>query len=249
MRAWTINGAFLLMLAPAALAGPEITIEEKSFDAGPVERGTRIEHVFQYRNTGDQVLKIMSVRPSCGCTVAREYDREILPGGEGALPISLDTTKFRGSISKTITVSSNAENLGRMVLQVKASVIMPLEVLPNERVYVNARAGQEVVRSLLLRPQREGLEVTGVSSDNDLLTVALESIEIVEPEGLDKLAARLQPREGDLWLRIKLSDAAPVGVTQATVRLATSDPEVPKVDVFVRANVRESRRAARSKAP
>ncbi len=50
--------------AARQLQGGRISIAEPRFDAGTVAAGTRLEHTFEIRNTGDEVLEIQSVRPS-----------------------------------------------------------------------------------------------------------------------------------------------------------------------------------------
>jgi hypothetical protein len=234
---------FLLIasLAPAAWAGPVIAVDEPAFDAGEVEQGALVEHAFVIRNTGDEPLQIISVRPSCGCTVAKDYERQIAPGASGSIPITLKTKGFRGKISKTISVTTNAGNEPRSILQVRATVTVPLEVLPNASVYIRGKTGEKVERALLLRPRRDGLQVTGASSNDPHVSVTLEPASVGEAlSDAGPLAARLSPREGDQWLRVRLAEDVPAGDLSAYVTVTTSDPALPSVRVVVRARVQES---------
>ncbi|MFH1489500.1 MAG: hypothetical protein ABII06_11410 [Pseudomonadota bacterium] len=43
--------------------GPRLVIKEKSFDAGEIDEGRNIEHVFNVSNEGDSVLEIEQVKP------------------------------------------------------------------------------------------------------------------------------------------------------------------------------------------
>ena len=92
---------------PAA-ASPKISVELSSHDFGLVWAGDALRHSFTLRNTGTAPLKINSVKPGCGCTVAGSYPRSIPPGGSGIFPFTLDSTKLRsGTFTKTITITTN----------------------------------------------------------------------------------------------------------------------------------------------
>lgn len=43
--------------------GPKMVLEEKSVDYKQVDEGEVIQHTFNVRNDGDQVLQIKSVKP------------------------------------------------------------------------------------------------------------------------------------------------------------------------------------------
>lgn len=63
----------MLVLAVVAVAaagsagerqGPRIYVKDSKFDFGTVRPGTQQEHVFEIRNTGDEVLDIQRVQPT-----------------------------------------------------------------------------------------------------------------------------------------------------------------------------------------
>jgi len=59
--------AGLLYAGPLAAldnTGPKIEITEMRYDFGKVIQGTRVEHVFEIRNTGSEQLVIEKVQPS-----------------------------------------------------------------------------------------------------------------------------------------------------------------------------------------
>ena len=87
--------------APAAKGAPKITFDKPKFECGEVWSGDKIEHTFDVRNTGEGILKISSVKPSCGCTVAPNYSREIAPGATGQISILINTPQRRASREDT----------------------------------------------------------------------------------------------------------------------------------------------------
>ncbi len=47
-----------------ASKGPRIWVAEPLYDFGAVSAGAVLEHVFEIRNTGDEVLEIRKIAPS-----------------------------------------------------------------------------------------------------------------------------------------------------------------------------------------
>jgi hypothetical protein len=52
----------VLLLCRCAWAGPSIRFEQTSFDFGRIIQGKNVSHVFEFRNTGNEVLTIQSLR-------------------------------------------------------------------------------------------------------------------------------------------------------------------------------------------
>ncbi|HET8753374.1 MAG TPA: DUF1573 domain-containing protein, partial [Salinimicrobium sp.] len=63
----------------------EITFDETEYDFGTIDRGTNVEHVFTFTNTGDVPLVITDANSTCGCTVPSYTDEPIPPGEKGEL--------------------------------------------------------------------------------------------------------------------------------------------------------------------
>lgn len=100
-------------------------------DFGEVWTNKTLEHAFTLTNIGDEVLKIMQVKPSCGCTVAGTYPKEIKPGESGKFPFRLNSAKLRGRFSKTISVKTNDDKAGLMRWTLTGSVKHFVEVTPS----------------------------------------------------------------------------------------------------------------------
>lgn len=110
---WTVFGlAFVILASFVSHAAPRIAFDSKIFDCGIVVEGKteKINAVFVVKNTGDAALKLEKVRPGCGCTVVK-YDSLIQPGKSTKIESAVNIKGYRsGPISKSITVTSNAEN-------------------------------------------------------------------------------------------------------------------------------------------
>ena len=56
------DGAEELQAGTTEAGKPRITFAQKDFDFGKVETGEKIEHVYEFRNTGDGTLLVHKVR-------------------------------------------------------------------------------------------------------------------------------------------------------------------------------------------
>jgi hypothetical protein len=103
----TIILSVMLFYFSIAFAGPIIKFESDSHDFGVVEQGTSHKHIFKFKNTGNEDLKIIEVKPSCGCTAALLSTEIITPGGEGELEVTFNSGKFKNKVRKQVTVITN----------------------------------------------------------------------------------------------------------------------------------------------
>jgi len=86
--------------------GPKLTATNLTVDYGDVNYGGDGTREFKFTNTGTEPLVITNAKGSCGCTVP-EWPKEPIRAGEtGIIKIKYDT-KRAGSISKTVTITTN----------------------------------------------------------------------------------------------------------------------------------------------
>jgi hypothetical protein len=91
--------------------GALLTWDENNFDFGDIRQGEKVEHTFKFKNTGSQPLIITNVSTQCGCTTPKGWPRDpVMPGDEGEITISFDSSGKIGRQNKVATVISNAIN-------------------------------------------------------------------------------------------------------------------------------------------
>jgi hypothetical protein len=111
--------------------GPVIKFNVVVHDYGTIYQGADGNCNFSFKNEGDEPLILSNVRSSCGCTVPSWPKDPILPGQTSSIKVTYDTKRL-GTISKQITVSSNATEPS-LVLNIKGNVIAkPNEILPEK---------------------------------------------------------------------------------------------------------------------
>ncbi len=111
-------------------AQPKIQFDAQLYDFGKVASGEVIQHTFIVSNAGDAQLIISAVRPSCGCTTAGQWSREIEPGKTGVIPVQIKSSFLRGTVEKQVTVTSNDKAQPNVVLRLRGTIWKPIEMNP-----------------------------------------------------------------------------------------------------------------------
>ena len=101
----------------------KIKFKTETIDYGTIEKGANGVRVFEFTNTGDAPLIITKVKSTCGCTVPKKPEAQIMPGETGEIEVKYDTNRVM-PIRKTITVTSNADT-PTVALKIKGNVIDP----------------------------------------------------------------------------------------------------------------------------
>lgn len=199
-------------------------------DVGRVAKGEIIEHTFEIRNEGDAPLKIVRVKPTCGCTVA-EYDQTIGAGKKGSLRARLDTSDFRGPIAKSIRVFTNDAGNPELTLVIKADVRAQIDVSPGYARFVvvdgeKYGASKQIVWS----PDHPRLELTRADSPYDFVEVQMRKL---APGDSD------YREDANRWqVDVTLSPKAPVGPMADYIRLTTDHPRQKVVRIPISGMVR-----------
>lgn len=100
----------ILALASGLKAQPKLNFAISRHDYGNInEASGKQEVIFNFTNTGDSVLVITRVQPSCGCTASEYTKSPVPPGGKGFVTAAFDPRGFSGRFAKSISVYSNAK--------------------------------------------------------------------------------------------------------------------------------------------
>jgi hypothetical protein len=121
--------------APAPVnANPgKFKFKEETHDFGEVPEGPTAECDFEFKNVGKSPIVISNAAGSCGCTVPKWPQEPIMPGKTAKIHVTYNTTGRPGPISKTVTITSNAETPSmvlRIAGNVKAKPVEPAPVAP-----------------------------------------------------------------------------------------------------------------------
>ncbi len=98
-----------------------ITWKSESIDLGEIPQNKPKEVDFEFKNTGKTAVVITNVKASCGCT-ATDYTKTPVQPGETARVKATYNAAAKGAFSKTVTVTTNADDTPK-VLSFKGTVI------------------------------------------------------------------------------------------------------------------------------
>lgn len=148
-KPWLI--LFVCLMTSSAWAAPNLVVEQPTFDFGEVSQGQTVRHSFSFNNDGDEPLLIEKVRSSCGCTAALISAKTLAPGESGEVQATFDSTRFRGAVTKTISLYSNDPEQPVIKLYVKGRVQEMLSVVPAQVNLGQVLAGKTTVAQATLQ--------------------------------------------------------------------------------------------------
>jgi len=99
---------------------PEFKFEKELINYGKVLQNSNGHRTFKFTNIGKSPLIIKDIKTSCDCAVPEKPSKPIMPGEEGEIIVSYDTSKL-GGFSKQITIFSNAK-IGIKRIRIKGFV-------------------------------------------------------------------------------------------------------------------------------
>ena len=104
-------------------SGPSIYFPEESWDFGEITPDELPTHIFKFENIGDEVLIIKGTRVSCeSCIDPVISTKELNPGEEGELKITVNSLDMIGRFTKRIYVESNDPVNPRSVITVSGFI-------------------------------------------------------------------------------------------------------------------------------
>ena len=99
--------SFFLTSGQPLFAGPKIQVTKK-LSQGTIEEGKELTGSLRVKNIGDGELKILGVKPSCGCTTIKIPKRKLKAGESTIIPFVVDTRGKIGKVEKTIKIYSTS---------------------------------------------------------------------------------------------------------------------------------------------
>lgn len=100
----------LLLLGVSVYGQPKLNFATVKHDYGTIKADDgKKEAIFEFTNTGDSVLVITRVQPSCGCTASDYTKAPVPPGGKGFVKALFDPHGQSGRFTKSISVFSNSK--------------------------------------------------------------------------------------------------------------------------------------------
>lgn len=185
MKAQLLTIIILFAGATAALAqettdgeGPKIVVENSLYDFGDIEKGQKVTTVFKFKNEGKAPLEILNVATSCGCTSAKPEKSIYQPGENGEIPVTFNSERFAGPITKRVTIHTNDATSPKTVVTIKGKVTVEVEAKPASLFFAKAKMNEKVSQEIMVSTGKmEQLDVTDIQLSPDFLTATVERVD------------------------------------------------------------------------
>jgi hypothetical protein len=115
-----IGSLLVIVFISFSMSSQEFKFESETINYGKIAKSSNGERTFIFTNVGEQPILINKIQSSCGCTVPEKPKKPIMPGENGKIKVSYDTSRV-GGFSKQITIFSNAK-IARKVINIKGFV-------------------------------------------------------------------------------------------------------------------------------
>mgnify|MGYP003317937258 FL=1 len=122
MKNYSLASLLLFFVLTSFSQKPNISFEESEHNFGDIEeKGGKVSHKFMFTNNGKNPLRILSVKPSCGCTTPDWTKDEIKPGNQGYIIAEYNPKGRPGFFRKSLSIVTNDNQ--RALIFIKGKVI------------------------------------------------------------------------------------------------------------------------------
>lgn len=112
---------FIFQFTPAP--AQDNIADPNQWDFGKVKQGEVLKHDFLLKNETKDLLKIISINTSCGCTVSRSDKESLEPDESTAINVTFNSGKYSGEVKQFIYVHTDNADSPVVKFIIKAEVI------------------------------------------------------------------------------------------------------------------------------
>lgn len=174
-----------------------------------------------------------------------EFDSAIPPGGQGQVTASIDSTRFKNKISKSVTLFTNDPANERIILRMSAEIMVPVDVRPNDRIVVRGKPGELKAQELwLVSSTGETFDITKVEKRRDDLSISFEPAPELAVTPSDDVAKKNEAKgksdkgvaasgHSSYKMTVKIAPNARPGTMADRIRLTTTHEKMTTIDISV----------------
>lgn len=220
MKCIALTLSVILLMFGTANASPTIRVDRPVHNFGSITQGKKLDHTFIIRNSGDSPLKIVNIRPACGCTAANASVPLVSPGKSSEIRVSFNSTNFFGTVTKTIAVETDDPKTPVYTLTLTGTVTEEVVVTPKQLNLGQVKTGQTKSISLNVE-NRSGkpLRLIAVKTPMPQVVIRTDKNNLKAGETAT-ITVHVTPRAEDAMLSGYLS-------------ISTDNPEKPEIMVPV----------------
>jgi hypothetical protein len=122
-------GFWLLQFCGLAVAGEaQANLSPKTsdpylWDFGKAKAGELLKHDFVFKNGSSDILEIVNIHTSCGCTASEAGKKSLMPQDSTTITVTFNTKGYSGPVKQFVYVHTDSADLSIVKFTVKAEVI------------------------------------------------------------------------------------------------------------------------------
>ncbi len=175
-------------------------------------------------NPGTDTLRILEVKPSCGCTTAPIDKEKIAPGDSAELDVTLRPGSMPAPIDKTIAIRSNASENSTYVVHLRANLRTTLATESKFLAFNLVQAGKETEAVVSIQNNgSDDVTITDFKADPPDMKLSIKRGDVI-PKGKSlKIRLSFVPKQAKMY------------TPMLTIR--TTDPQFPEIRYMGRCEV------------
>ncbi len=167
---------FLFTSISTLYAEPKLVFEKKVFNFGEIIEGEKATCIFNFKNTGNSVVKILDVRPTCGCTVTDINKKSLNPGEAGTIEAVFYSIGRKGKISKYIYVTTNEKENNTIRLSIVGIVRKTWSIDPDKVDFGEIKNWYTLIDTVVISSTLvDSIQIDSVTTEPDGLTAKIIS--------------------------------------------------------------------------
>ncbi len=161
---------------------------------------------FKFRNTGNDPVELLSMRPSCSCISAHPEKKRYLPGESGTLKVVFDLSNRTGPQKKSVKIITSNNPDQHQILYLKIDI--PEAYLFSTKRLLWESGPKKPTKTVILTNVSSGaISIGKVTSSDDRLKIEVKTL-----------------REGFEY-RLELTPEAGLENTRSVIRIQTIPPD------------------------
>ncbi len=148
-----------------------LILKEEIFDFGNALKSYVYSHRFWLKNEGEDTVKILSVRPTCGCSTAPLKNDVVFPGDSTYVKFIFDSRGFSGFTEKHAYIRPDKETVKKIGIRILLTdeYTVPFRIIPP---IVKVRSSKDTLVGKILRIENlssKKISLKVISFDEDLI--------------------------------------------------------------------------------
>lgn len=98
-------------------------VDPFAWNFGKARQGEVLKHDFSFKNETKDVLNIVSVNTSCGCTTAQPQKMSLRPGEAVLIKVSFNSGDYLGEVKQFVYVNTDNADLSIIRFTISAEIV------------------------------------------------------------------------------------------------------------------------------